>query len=234
MTTTTVYLVDTTGDPAAKANLGAIAKALNTQALAFAEAWGLKAIEVDAVPTIAAVPSGAPRIVIVQDPPSPDEYGDHTETQDDLIVGTVATFPIFASGGGWTSASGAPSVSSVLSHELLELWKNPFGNAFCIQYATGRFFPLEMCDWVQAMSYQINGVLVSNFLYPAAFDESAPESAQFDQLRALTAPFSIGLGGYSMYYDAPNLTVGELGSRPKHKTASTRYEKIFRRLLPSS
>lgn len=57
-----------------------------------------------------------------------------------------------------------------LSHEILELIADPSAETV-YQMADGRFAGVEVCDPVEAdaQAYAIDGVLVSNFVYPAYF-----------------------------------------------------------------
>jgi hypothetical protein len=52
---------------------------------------------------------------------------------------------------------------------------------------------------VEAPTYEVNGVSVSNFVTPSWFDPQAPGGSQFDKLGKLSAPFSILPGGYVVY-----------------------------------
>jgi hypothetical protein len=90
------------------------------------------------------------------------------------------------------------SVSSVLSHEVLEMFVDPNCNLWGSN-DHGRVYSLEVCDPVKAPTYDVNGVSVSNFMTPAWFDPQAPTASQFDKLGKLSAPFSISPGGYVVY-----------------------------------
>jgi len=56
-----------------------------------------------------------------------------------------------------------------------------------------------VCDPVEAPTYTVSGVSVSNFVTPSWFDPQAPATAQFDMQRHLTTGFSILPGGYMVY-----------------------------------
>jgi hypothetical protein len=66
----------------------------------------------------------------------------------------------------------------------------------------GAAYSFEVCDPVEAPSYAVNGVSVSNFVTPSWFDPLAPATAQFDKLGQLHAAFSILKGGYVVYESA--------------------------------
>ena len=59
-----------------------------------------------------------------------------------------------------------------------------------------------MCDPVEAPTYPVSGVSVSNFVTPSWFDPLAPATAQFDKLGQLKSAFSILKGGYVVYESA--------------------------------
>jgi hypothetical protein len=125
--------------------------------------------------------------------------GYHTEDQGGKLWGIVAAKPELDNGGKVTT--GDWSVSSVISHEVLEM----FIDANCNLWSNngkGSMFTFEVCDPVEAPSYVVNGVSVSNFVTPAWFDPLAGPTEQFDHLGLLTAPFSILKGGYVVYAKA--------------------------------
>ncbi len=95
--------------------------------------------------------------------------------------------------------------SVTVSHEILELLGNPDVDLYVpgprpAPYQGSQvFWWREMCDAVQADSYGISGVRVSNFVLPAYFKPHKPGKTNFLG-RALPA---LGLrpGGYMGYYD---------------------------------
>jgi len=111
----------------------------------------------------------------------------------------VAAKPELDSGAKPTS--GDWSVSSVLSHEVLEMYIDPNCNLWSND-GKGSAYSFEVCDPVEAPTYDINGVSVSNFVTPSWFDPLAAPHAQFDKLGHLTKPFSILKGGYVVYESA--------------------------------
>jgi hypothetical protein len=86
----------------------------------------------------------------------------------------------------------------VLSHEVLEMFVDPNCNLWGSN-GQGRVYSLEVCDPVEAPTYEVNGVSVSNFVTPAWFDPQAPKTAQFDRLAKVPGPFGILPGGYVVY-----------------------------------
>ena len=149
----------------------------------------------------AGVPAAAHGIAIVdtiQDQPK-GVLGFHTEDRGGKLWGVVAAQPELDNKGKVTT--GDWSVSSVLSHEVLEMYVDPNCNLWAND-GKGSAYSFEVCDPVEAPTYTVNGVSVSNFVTPAWFDPLAPTTAQFDKLGQLKTPFSILKGGYVVYQSA--------------------------------
>jgi hypothetical protein len=142
------------------------------------------------------VPAGAFGVAIVNtidDQPS-GVLGVHTADW-----GLVATQPEFANGA--QVLTGDWSVSSTLSHEVLEIFVDPACNLWA-DNGQGKAYSLEVCDPVEAPTYTVSGVSVSNFVTPSWFDPLAPSGAQFDKRGQVTAPFTMAAGGYVTYAKA--------------------------------
>jgi hypothetical protein len=148
------------------------------------------------------VPKTAHGIALVdtiQDQPE-GVLGFHTEDQGGKLWGVVAAKPELDNGGKPTT--GDWSVSSVMSHEVLEMYIDPNCNLWAND-GHGKAYSFEVCDPVEAPTYDVNGVSVSNFVTPAWFDPlSDPATAQYDKLGKLQKPFSILKGGYLVYESA--------------------------------
>ena len=147
------------------------------------------------------VPATAYGVAVVdtiQDQPQ-GVLGFHTEAQAAQMWGVVAAQPELNNGG--QKLTGDWSVSSTLSHEVLEMFVDPNCNLWAND-GKGSAYSLEVCDPVEAPTYTVSGVSVSNFVTPSWFDPLAPATAQFDKLRQLTAAFSILKGGYMVYESA--------------------------------
>jgi hypothetical protein len=163
-----------------------------------APAWDRAPATVTFYNNASAVPAGAYGVAIVntiQDQPQ-GVLGYHAEDW-----GLVATQPEFANGA--QVLTGDWSVSSTLSHEVLEMFVDPNCNLWA-NNGQGSVYSLEVCDPVEAPTYTVNGVSVSNFVTPSWFDPLAPATAQFDKLGQVTAPFTIAAGGYMTYAKAGN------------------------------
>ena len=148
-----------------------------------------------------AVPAAAHGIALVdtiQHQPQ-GVLGFHTENHGGKLWGVVAAKPELDNGG--QVLTGDWSVSSMLSHEVLEMFIDPNCNLWAND-GKGLAYSVEVCDPVEAPSYTVSGVSVSNFVTPSWFDPLAASAAQFDKLGELTAPFSILKGGYLVYQSA--------------------------------
>jgi hypothetical protein len=91
------------------------------------------------------------------------------------------------------------SVSVTISHELLEMLGDPDINLLAfIERGTHRgFYSYEVCDPVEddKLGYTIDGVLVSDFIFPAYF-ETFRKSGPFDFGKHVGKPLQILPGGY--------------------------------------
>jgi hypothetical protein len=185
-------------DPDAQTMTQAIAAQVQLDA---APIWNRTPAAVVFYPTATAVPPGAHGIAIVdtiQNEPQ-GVLGFHTEDHGGKLWGTVAAKPELDNGA--QVLTGDWSVSSVLSHEVLEMFVDPNCNLWAND-GRGSAYSFEVCDPVEAPTYVVNGVSVSNFVTPAWFDPLAARTAQFDKLRHLRAAFGILKGGYVVYESA--------------------------------
>jgi len=147
------------------------------------------------------VPPAAHGIAIVdniQDQPK-STLGFHTEDMGGKLWGVVGAKAELDSGASVTT--GDWSVSSVLSHEVLEMFVDPNCNLWASNGA-GKSYSFEVCDPVEAPTYSVDGISVSNFVTPAWFDPLASDSAQFDKLGLLHKPFTMLKGGYLVFSSA--------------------------------
>lgn len=103
-------------------------------------------------------------------------------------------------------------VSATFSHELAEMALDPRINLTAEDTSRGVFVAYEACDSVEAdaLGYEIDGVLVSDFVTPEFFDPTAlsrPGSTfcygdrTYRQGKAqLSKPFQLASGGYELIY----------------------------------
>jgi hypothetical protein len=131
-------------------------------------------------------------IIVFDTPDAPDALGYH-DLLNGRPYGKVFWGPIKDSGG--TLMQGAPSLSSVLSHEVLETVGDPYVNNWSLNL-DGVLYAYELCDPVELDSYEIDGVSVSNFVGPRWFDPGG--AGPYDYMQKLVAPFTMDDGGYML------------------------------------
>jgi hypothetical protein len=99
------------------------------------------------------------------------------------------------------------SWSITTSHELLEMLTDPWINLTVFDQITdtgGRLYAYEVCDACEddSFGYDINGVMVSDFVTPAWFEGwRVTNSTMFDFKKHITAPYMLLSGGYISYFD---------------------------------
>jgi hypothetical protein len=88
------------------------------------------------------------------------------------------------------------TVSLTASHELFEMVIDPIANMWA-EKTGGREFAYEMCDAVEEDVFLVDGLEMSNFVYPEWFEPfKHPRGTKFDHLGLLKSPFSMTKGGY--------------------------------------
>ena len=93
------------------------------------------------------------------------------------------------------------------SHEFLEMLGDPdIDLTVFVQDSntSGTLYAYEVCDACEAdqYGYQIDGVLVSDFVYPAWFESfRSAGSTQFDKQNQITQPLQLLAGGYIGVFD---------------------------------
>lgn len=133
------------------------------------------------------------RLHLWDEPSNAKDYGrlgvHETRGPDHVPVGHVFLGPCNRNNELWTVAA---------SHEAIEMVGDEWVNldvARHLENGATELWPRELCDAVQGLSYAVNGVQMSNFLYPEYFIENS--DGPYDHLRILTAPFSIHPSGYA-------------------------------------
>src|SRR5215470_7654052 len=130
--------------------------------------------------------SGWWQIVVLDDPDQAGVLGYHELTGNGTPLGKVFAGLDLRRGSSWTAT---------MSHELLEMLADPWIN-WCAQGFDGRVYALEVCDPVEAdeLGYMIDGVLVSDFVTPAWFEQTRADRVDFK--RRISRPLELGKGGY--------------------------------------
>jgi len=170
-------------------------------------AWNSKDITVAFYPDKTKIPASAWVVSILDSSTIAGALGYHSENND-LVDGFVFVKVVLDNGGVMLHDSKnnqTVSVSSVLSHEICEMFGDRFANFWADgpTLTQGSQYALELGDPVEGDSYDIalsDGVTlvsVSNFILPSWFNPQATsKDAPFDHLGKLTAPFTMTKGGY--------------------------------------
>ena len=149
----------------------------------FAPVWGTPAKLVRSDKFIA----GAWAIVFLDNADVQDALGYHDLTPDGLPLSKVFV---------QTTLQVGQKVSVTASHELAEMLVDPAIN-LCATGPKGLIYAYETADAVEEEEFAIDGVAMSDFVYPAWFEGFRKTgSAQFDYLKKVKKPFQILKGGY--------------------------------------
>src|SRR4029077_5179272 len=90
-------------------------------------------------------------------------------------------------------------VSVSASHELVEMLVDPAINLMTTGPDPKATYAYESADPVEALSFPVNGIPMSDFVYPAYFEIfRKPRSVRFDHENKVTKPFQILSGGYQI------------------------------------
>jgi hypothetical protein len=138
------------------------------------------------------VPRGAPHpedrwwLLVLDDSDQAGSLGYHDTTTTGSPLGKAFAGTDLKCGRKW---------SVTISHELLEILADPEINLMA-QVSDTECYAHEVCDPVQGeeLGYTVDGVTVSDFVYPNWFRPSF--SGPYDHRQHCTAPLQICAGGY--------------------------------------
>src|SRR5262249_46302214 len=140
---------------------------------------------------------GAWTMVFLDKPDAPNALGYHDLTKHGLPLSKIFVEPTLAAG---------EQVSVTACHELAEMMIDPAINLWS-DGPKGKLYAYEMCDAVEEETFLIDGIAMSDFVYPAYFELfRKPHSAQFDYLNKVTRPFELLHGGYSLVRQGTKVT----------------------------
>ncbi len=174
-----VALIDSTTDAVVPlAQLQQIAAALQQQVdNDLASTWGVRA-DISVLAPEDAVPPGTWPIKVIDS--LPDAGGVHLDDQ----------------GLPYAEAVNGPHLSISISHELLEMLVDPWGNRFTPAADVNPNFPdrqvyylVEVGDPCEVSSYVIDDVQVSDFILPSFYDPNAARPVDF--LNTLAGPLPL-------------------------------------------
>jgi len=135
---------------------------------------------------------GAWAIVFLDDADQPGALAYHDLTPDGLPESKVFVK---------TTLANNDLVSVSASHELVEMLVDPAINMMTTGPDAKTIYAYESADPVEQLSFPVNGIQMSNFVYPAYFEDfHKPGSIQFDQMKKVKKPFQILSGGYQIIF----------------------------------
>lgn len=128
---------------------------------------------------------------IFAQPDQPDALGYHDETPDGLPV--LKIFPFLDPTQPW---------SITASHEICEALADPNLCKVAQNPLTGRLWAYEVGDAVENDAYEIDNVMVSNFVLPPYFEPPTNwQHMKLDFMGLVKTPGEIRPGGYGQYWD---------------------------------
>jgi hypothetical protein len=185
----------------------------------FGPVWGTAA-QLSVVPKGSQPPSGSWWLVLLDDSDQANALGYHDLTSEGLPIGKVFAASDLKAGTSWTVTA---------SHELLEMLGDPNINLTVFvenSNTAGVIYAYEVCDACEddSLGYQIDNVLLSDFVYPSWFESFRTEgSTQFDRMNKMQNPFQLLTGGYIGIYNVNS------GSGWQQQTAEKRPTNVLHR-----
>jgi hypothetical protein len=168
----------------------------------FAPVWGLDAT-LDFLSSTQTPPTDKWWLVMLDNSDQAGALGYHDVTSGGLPMGKVFAATDLAYDQQWTVTA---------SHELLEMIADPQIDLTVFVQPdenTGTLYAYEVCDACEAdeFAYDIDGSLVSDFVYPAWFESyRQSDSTKFDFQDQIKTPFELLPGGYIGVFDVTSGT----------------------------
>ncbi len=135
---------------------------------------------------------GAWAIVFLDNADQPGALAYHDLTPDGLPEAKVFVK---------TTLDNGDLVSVSASHELVEMLVDPATNMMTTGPDPTLIYAYESADPVEALSFKVDGIPMSDFVYPAYFETfRQPGSVQFDYMSKVTQPFQILADGYQIIF----------------------------------
>ena len=239
-----VAIVSLTSEVSTRSLLQAAAAVQKQVTRDFAPFWGLRAT-VDAFEDLSSVPSDYRPVVIFGDT---DELVGRLEFaigeqqaarliddfERDRLAGlhlntyTREPFALVAVTEAWSVG---------LSHEVLEMIADPFGNRL-VAAAHPRDprqrvkYLVEVCDPCQAMWYPVNGVPVSDFYTPRFFDPVQVDRSRYSFTGALELPLQILDGGFLSWIDPSDSGLYQIGAADTEAVLLADLDELVRSTAP--
>jgi len=135
---------------------------------------------------------GAWGMVFLDDADQPGALAYHDLTPDGLPQSKVFVR---------TTIENHDLVSVSASHELVEMLVDPAINLMTTGPDARTIYAYESADPVEALSFKVNGIPMTDFVYPSYFEIfHKTGSVQFDRMKKITKPFQILAGGYQIVF----------------------------------
>src|SRR5438128_5379672 len=100
-----------------------------------------------------------------------------------------------------TTLDNGDLVSVSASHELVEMLVDPAINMMTTGPDPKVMYAYESADPVEQLSFNVNGIPMTDFVYPAYFEAfHKPGSVRFDQMKKVNKPFQILSSGYQIVF----------------------------------
>lgn len=129
-------------------------------------------------------------LVLLDDADQPGALAYHDLTPSGLPLAKVFVKTTLAAG---------ESLGVSASHELVEMLVDPAINMLTTGPEAKTFYAYESADPVEALSFPVDGIPMSDFVYPAYFEAfRKSRSTHFDHLGEVRKPFQILPGGYQI------------------------------------
>jgi hypothetical protein len=149
--------------------------------------------------------------VFLDDPDEPEAAGYHDITKDGFPLSKVFVIPAQKSDG---------NVTVTACHELCEMLVDPTANMWC-DGPRNTLWGYEVCDACEEETFKVDGVEMSDFVYPAFFEKFRLEHpirlrTRYDYCNKITRPFQLLAGGYAEIRHG-NKTFDKFGSRAKER-----------------
>ena len=135
---------------------------------------------------------GAWAMVFLDNADQPGALAYHDLTPDGLPLAKVFVK---------TTVDNGDLVSVSASHELVEMLVDPAINLMTTGPDPKLMYAYESADPVEALSFPVDGIPMSDFVYPSFFEAfHKPKSVRFDALNKVSRPFQILGGGYQIIF----------------------------------
>lgn len=185
-----VVLTDQSSAGVPFATLEQIAAALQQQVdNDFAPTWGVRA-DISALAAGDPMPAGSWPIKIVDN------------------IGGAGGVHLDEQGQPYAEAVNGPELSIAISHELLEMLADPWGNRFTPAADLDPssdggqvFYLVEVGDPCEVTSYPVGGVTVSDFILPSFYDPNATGNVDFRGALSGPLPQTVPQGCYISWID---------------------------------